>query len=572
MVNEPRNAEQVDAEQRRTSSLRIGELLFRNAAVDPQQIQSALRQQEAGSRLPIGRLLIALGAIDEDTLTTTLAEQFGLPVVYPDREPCEPAALARLASEPAWELQALPIRHEGERLVVAVAEPPTPSLRSVLERCTGAPVIVALAPADALADAIQRFYAQPGPTDTATATSVVSHPERGPTGAHPDAAPEPPWPAPNGPPIEATTEALDFIPQDLATVGTGVGSPDPDLPAQEHAEHVNILTPTGEESDELPEDAVVAWLLARAVQLGATAIELQTECTGFVRVRFRLDSLFQHELRLPPTVGSTLVRRVMLAAALDPAMTSPQTGELQHRDLIGIIDAQITAVPTDAGSTLLLRLGTMTDAAPRLAACGVAPDTIATIRRTIRSRHGLVIVGARSGTDRTSLLRSLLIEANMQARSVVTIEEPGEEPLIGATQLRPNSKDRLDTALALDPDIIVLNRPTHTALVAHAVDAALSDRLVFLVLDTADPASALDRLRASAEPFLVAAAVTLIVTSHAQSDQTVGTQESENMPEDDMPTQPPCRPMIEIVIVSDPVRDAILHDTEVNERLDHRQF
>src|SRR5215472_13281505 len=141
------------------SSFRLGELLVRSGTVDPEALQTALRRQEAGSRLPIGRLLIELGAIDEQTLTRTLAQQFGLPVLYPDREPFDLDATSRLPAEAAFQLQALPIRSLRGKLVIAVAEPPTPNLRPLLEQWAGMPVTLALAPADALAHAIRERYA-----------------------------------------------------------------------------------------------------------------------------------------------------------------------------------------------------------------------------------------------------------------------------------------------------------------------------------------------------------------------------------------------------------------------------
>ena len=89
-VGQPPGEQHGSAEHWPISSFRLGELLLRSGAVEPEALEAALRRQESGSRLPIGRLLIELGAISEDTLTKTLAQQFGLPVLYPDREPLIP--------------------------------------------------------------------------------------------------------------------------------------------------------------------------------------------------------------------------------------------------------------------------------------------------------------------------------------------------------------------------------------------------------------------------------------------------------------------------------------------------
>ena len=169
-MGQPPGEQHGSAEHWPISSFRLGELLLRSGAVEPEALEAALRRQESGSRLPIGRLLIELGAISEDTLTKTLAQQFGLPVLYPDREPFDPDAASRLPAEAAFQLQALPIRYSRGRLIIAVADPPTPTLRPLLEQCAGTTVTLALAPADSLGDAITERYAPSVVGNVPTAT------------------------------------------------------------------------------------------------------------------------------------------------------------------------------------------------------------------------------------------------------------------------------------------------------------------------------------------------------------------------------------------------------------------
>jgi len=567
-VSEPRGAERADAEHLPVSSHRIGELLLRNGAVEQHELEAALRQQEVGSRLPIGRLLIESGAIDENTLTTTLAQQFGLPIVDPGREPRDPAALARLSSEAALQLQALPICYAGGQLVVAIAEPPTPALRPMLEQCTGKRVVLALAPADTLAKAIEESYSQ---TTATKATTDVGEPEtRDGGGEDSQTVSERCSPIVNGRMMEATVGSLDFIPVDIATVRNRASVPGAGHRGPEHTDPADTSTVGLDGSDDLEDDRIVTWLLSKASRLGAAAIELQTAHAGGLRIRFRVNGLFQTELHFSLGIGNMVVGRVLLAADLDPAMTSLQVGRLQLHSLAAAIGAEVTAVATDSGFTVLVRLEAAGEESPGLAE-HVAPDTMAAIREVVRSTRGFVIVGASAGPDRRSLLRSLLAEADMQARSVVAIEDPGDDPISGVTRLLGDAKDALNAALALDPDIVLINRPRDPALIARSIDLALSDRLVFVAVDAADPASAFARVRGSADAFLVCAAVTLIVTTNAQFDRSK-VRGTGSASDEAMFVQSPRPTTIETVIVSDPVRDAMLHDVQLGAVSDLSSF
>src|SRR5262249_59777850 len=102
-VDQPPGEQHASAEHWPISSLRLGELLLRSGEVEPEALELALRRQESDPRLPIGRLLVELGAISEETLAKTLAQQFGLPVIYPDREPFDPDAVSRLPAEAAFQ-------------------------------------------------------------------------------------------------------------------------------------------------------------------------------------------------------------------------------------------------------------------------------------------------------------------------------------------------------------------------------------------------------------------------------------------------------------------------------------
>jgi twitching motility protein PilT len=85
----------------------------------------------------------------------------------------DPAALGRLTSDVAAKEQALPVRLEGGRLVVAVADPFDLDVRSRLEEAVGDAITLVLAPKASLSAAIARAYS---PDGEATGTDRLAGP------------------------------------------------------------------------------------------------------------------------------------------------------------------------------------------------------------------------------------------------------------------------------------------------------------------------------------------------------------------------------------------------------------
>ena len=83
-------------------------------------------------------------------------------IVDLDRDPApESSALDRITREAAFRLEALPLRYEEGRLVIALAEPPTRDVRREISRLSGRQPEFVLANTRLLADAIERWYPHP---------------------------------------------------------------------------------------------------------------------------------------------------------------------------------------------------------------------------------------------------------------------------------------------------------------------------------------------------------------------------------------------------------------------------
>ena len=166
----------------------LGTLIFRAGLLGEEQLEDALREgMRTGRRL--GEVLIERGLLEERDLGRLLAGQKGLPFVEVSASDAEPAALELLSEDDARHHVALPLRHEGGQVVVAVADPSNELMLENLRRTLGTPPKLVVAPYAELVKAIAEAYARPRPEIVPELEIVVPEPE--PEAPQPETQPEP---------------------------------------------------------------------------------------------------------------------------------------------------------------------------------------------------------------------------------------------------------------------------------------------------------------------------------------------------------------------------------------------
>src|SRR3954471_22162683 len=146
-------SDHTDAERHDAPRKPLGALLVAAGFIDEAQLNEALNEgTQTGERL--GEVVVRRGWASEDDVAKQLAEQWELD--YVDRASIwfDADALSRLSREDAQHLEALPIRVEGDRVVVAVAEP-TEQRLAELRRVIGDDTVVVVVPRTALDAAVR---------------------------------------------------------------------------------------------------------------------------------------------------------------------------------------------------------------------------------------------------------------------------------------------------------------------------------------------------------------------------------------------------------------------------------
>jgi twitching motility protein PilT len=114
----------------------LGEVLVDERLISREQLQQALlRQKETGQ--PLGKILLESGLIEEKSLVEAVAKQIGLPFVDLETERLEPTIAAMVPPEFAREREAVPVRVDGGKLVVAMVHPANSAAINAIAEATG---------------------------------------------------------------------------------------------------------------------------------------------------------------------------------------------------------------------------------------------------------------------------------------------------------------------------------------------------------------------------------------------------------------------------------------------------
>jgi type II secretory ATPase GspE/PulE/Tfp pilus assembly ATPase PilB-like protein len=133
-------------------------------------------------------------------------------------------------------------------------------------------------------------------------------------------------------------------------------------------------------------------------------------------------------------------------------------------------------------------------------------------------RDGLLVVTGPTGSGKTSTLYASLRHICSPEINIVTIEDPVEYEIPGATQIQVNQRTGLTFAEGLrsilrqDPDIILVGEIRDGETARIAVQAAMTGHLVLASMHTVDAPSAVARLvDLGVPPYLVAATLLGVV-------------------------------------------------------------
>ncbi len=263
-------------------------------------------------------------------------------------------------------------------------------------------------------------------------------------------------------------------------------------------------------------------LLKKAVLTRASDVHVDPRRDG-VRVRYRIDGVFQEAALLPTELHDQLVSRIkVLADLISHRKEIVQEGRISLEVEPGKQqDLRVSIVPTVAGEKVVIRMFSSARATFELPRLGYSEEMVKRIETILFDLKGMLILTGPSGSGKTTMLYALLREISQKMdayASVVTIEDPVEYEFGNFGQMQVNRQAGLDFAAGLkavlrqDPEVIMVGEIRDVETAEVALRAGLTGHLVLTTVHSGSSCETITRLiNMGIEPFIVASAVSAVI-------------------------------------------------------------
>jgi len=189
-------------------------------------------------------------------------------------------------------------------------------------------------------------------------------------------------------------------------------------------------------SDEPQPEAWSTLLLEDAVRERAPDIHIDPHSDG-TRIRFRIDGEVVDGAHVPADIAQQLINQLKVLARLDPIVSStPLESRWQEEMDDRAIDVRLTAVACHGGEKLHARLLDRERLDFSFESLGLAGPARELMESWQAAPDGMLLVTGPTGSGKTTMLHAV-VRHFVNSRSVVlTIEDPVEYELNGATQIQ----------------------------------------------------------------------------------------------------------------------------------------
>jgi len=262
-------------------------------------------------------------------------------------------------------------------------------------------------------------------------------------------------------------------------------------------------------------------VVAEAIKKGVSDIHIEPYRFSS-RVRYRLDGMLQEQEQyrnfLHDNYGA-VVTRFKIMGKLDIAERRlPQDGAINFKIEGKVVDLRLSILPTANNERIVMRILNKDAGDITLEQLNFEEQDLKSLRKSIHSTQGLILVTGPTGSGKSTTLYSILKEVSKPHLNILTAEDPVEYELDGVGQVQIKDDIGFTFAKALrsflrqDPEIILVGEMRDKETVDIGLKAALTGHLVFSTLHTNDAPSTITRLQNMGTPdYLISAACQLVV-------------------------------------------------------------
>ena len=269
---------------------------------------------------------------------------------------------------------------------------------------------------------------------------------------------------------------------------------------------------------ESPVIKYVNYLISHAIREGASDIHIEPKAKK-TKIRYRIDGVLFEAKEAPSKMHAAIVSRIKIMANMDISERRlPQDGKVSV--IVGgrAVDLRVSTLPTSHGEKTVIRVLDSRSIMRGLDQLGMEDGVRARFEEQIALPHGVFLVTGPTGSGKSTTLYTALGQMDGERLNVSTVEDPVEYELGFCNQVQVSDVIGLTFAAALrsllrqDPDIIMIGEIRDNETARVAIQAALTGHLVLSTLHTNDAASSVTRLvNIGIDSYLIAASLNAVL-------------------------------------------------------------
>ncbi|WP_175990867.1 GspE/PulE family protein [Bacillus sp. Marseille-Q1617] len=431
---------------------RLGDLLVEAGLLTEEKLQQALKEKSKDQKL--GDAILQKGYITEHQLIEVLEFQLGIPHVSLFRYPFDQKLFHLIPKDMAKRNLIIPLKKEGDKLFVAMADPMDFYVIEDLRLSTGFFIETAIATKDDILRSINKFY------DMDESFEELKGLGNEPQGDQDETI------------MDQDSPIARLVNQILSNAMT------------QKASDIHI---------DPQETRVVIRYRVDGILRTERAIpkHMQSMLTARIKIMSQLD-ITEHRV--------------------------PQDGRIKTNIDFRPIDLRVSTLPTIYGEKMVLRILDLSSSLNDLTQLGFNTLNMKRFQSLIERPTGIVLITGPTGSGKSSTLYAALNKLNSEEVNIITVEDPVEYQLEGINQIQVNANVGLTFAKGLrsilrqDPNIIMVGEIRDKETVEVAIRASLTGHLVMSTIHTNDSLTTVTRLLdMGVEPFLVATSLSGIV-------------------------------------------------------------
>ena len=281
-----------------------------------------------------------------------------------------------------------------------------------------------------------------------------------------------------------------------------------------------VNAPVIEKEDEGPTIRLVNSVFMRAYTESCSDIHIEPTATDTI-IRMRIDGRLHKVLTIPKDLKDSVISRIKVMAHLDIVERRiPQDGRINMKLSDRDVDMRVNTLPTIYGEKICIRILGKDDRMLNSEGIGMVFESDnRKVDRLLANTSGVIMIVGPTGSGKTSTMFTLIKELLSESVNLITLEDPVEYNIPGATQVQINEKVGLTFASGLrailrqDPDIICVGEIRDGETAQIAMRAAITGHLVITTIHTEDAVTAIDRLKdMGVEPYLISAGLRGIIS------------------------------------------------------------